>query len=66
MNGKLIALVCAMSAAVAFAAGAKTVDFPIPDAVRSWDIPERATNGVKAVWIENVPWHGKPTRFFAY
>ena len=58
--------VCALAAAVAFAAGAKTVDFPIPDEVRSWDIPERDTNGVKAVWIENVPWRGKPTRFFAY
>lgn len=66
MRRKIMVAACAFAAAVAFAAGAKTVDFPIPDAVRSWDIPERATNGVKAVWIENVPWHGKPTRFFAY
>ena len=66
MRRKIMVAACAFAAAVALAAGAKTVDFPIPDAVRSWDIPERATNGVKAVWIENVPWHGKPTRFFAY
>ena len=66
MNRKMPAFVCAMLAASALAAGAKTVDFPIPDEVRSWDIPERTTNGVKAVWIENVPWRGKSTRFFAY
>ena len=66
MRRKIMVAACAFAAAVALAAGAKTVDFPIPDAVRSWDIPEQATNGVKAVWIENVPWHGKPTRFFAY
>ena len=66
MRRKIMVAACAFAAAVAFAAGAKTVDFPIPDEVRSWDIPERDTNGVKAVWIENVPWRGKPTRFFAY
>ena len=42
------------------------VDFQVPETVRSWEAPELATNGVKAVWIENVPWHGKDTRFFAY
>ena len=42
------------------------IEFPIPDSVQSWEIPEMATNGVKAVWIEGVPWFGKPTRFFAY
>ena len=66
MRRKITVAACAFAAAVALAASAKTVDFPIPGDVRSWDIPERATNGVKAVWIENVPWHGKPTRFFAY
>ena len=42
------------------------VEFSIPATVKSWEAPELATNGVKAVWIENVPWHGKDTRFFAY
>ena len=42
------------------------VEFPVPETVRSWDAPEYATNGVKAVWIEGVPWHGRQTRFFAY
>ena len=36
------------------------IEFPIPDSVQSWEIPEMATNGVKAVWIEGVPWFGKP------
>jgi CubicO group peptidase (beta-lactamase class C family)/endonuclease/exonuclease/phosphatase family metal-dependent hydrolase/dienelactone hydrolase len=28
--------------------------------------PEMNTNGTKAVFIESVPWKGKPTRVFAY
>ena len=66
MKKRLVAILCFLAVALAFVAFAQTVDFPIPDTVRSWDIPERTTNGVKAVWIENVPWHGKLTRFFAY
>ncbi|MGI5869842.1 MAG: alpha/beta hydrolase family protein [Kiritimatiellia bacterium] len=42
------------------------VTFPIPEEVGSWPIPERETKGVKAVWLENVPWKGRATRFFAY
>ena len=42
------------------------VEFPIPEIVRSWEASEFATNGVRAVWLEGVPWKGKSTRFFAY
>ena len=56
----------AVGALLALAASVRAVTFPVPEAVRSWDAPEHATNGVKAVWIESVPWHGKETRFFAY
>ncbi len=66
MKNAIVSCLAALSATVTTTAFAQTVDFPIPGEVRSWDIPERTTNGVKAVWIENVPWHGKPTRFFAY
>jgi dienelactone hydrolase len=31
-----------------------------------FDAPEYATNGVKAVFYEGVPYQGKPTRVFAY
>lgn len=42
------------------------VEFPIPNIVRSWAAPEHDTNGVNAVWLESVPWNGRPTRVFAY
>ena len=33
---------------------------------RVFDAPEYATNGVKALFYEGVPFQGKPTRVFAY
>jgi dienelactone hydrolase len=33
---------------------------------RVFDAPEYATNGVKALFYEGVPYQGKPTRVFAY
>lgn len=42
------------------------VDFPVPSEVVSESAEGYATNGVKAVWIESVPWKGKSTRIFAY
>ena len=62
MNRKLILLMGALGAMTGLAA----VEFPIPESVQSWDASEFSTNGVRAIWLEGVPWKGKPTRFFAY
>ena len=35
-------------------------------APQTFDAPEYATNGVKALFYEGVPFRGKPTRVFAY
>jgi len=52
--------------ALASVSAAWAVTFPIPETVKSWPDSAYDTNGVKAVWIESVPWKGRPTRVFAY
>lgn len=35
-------------------------------APRMFDAPQHNANDVKAIFYEGLPWHGKPTRVFAY
>lgn len=64
--GRAVALMCAVSlTGLAQQAGPwdQKALFKTPQV---FDAPEFATNGVKAIFYEGVPYQGKPTRVFAY
>jgi hypothetical protein len=38
----------------------------LPQPPKTYEAPEFATNGVRAIFFDGLPWKGQPTRVFAF